>query len=135
MLSATQGYASYQWATGGSNIPGAISDTFLALSSGNYVVTVHNQYGCAASSDSVYDKGCDASDIVIYPDPAIYLLHIQWCRPVTARLMGMDGKNIKTVRGVNEIELGELPDGMYMLSVFDENNHKLISKKIVKLSK
>ena len=135
VLSANPGYTSYQWATGGSNIPGAVSDTFLALALGNYVVTVHNQYGCAASSDSVYDKGCDAGDIVIYPDPAIYLLHIQWCKPVTARLMCMDGKNIKTVRGVNEIELGDLPNGMYMLSVFDENNHKLISKKIVKISK
>ncbi len=134
VLFATPGYAAYQWSTGGSNIPGAVVDTYLVLVSGDYTVTVSNQYGCAAIADSFLASGCDAQAILIFPDPAVNVVHINWCKPVTARVLCMDGKNIKTIYNTNEVDLTGLPDAMYMLTLYDENNHKLISKKIVKIS-
>ena len=134
ILYATPGYVSYQWATGGSSSPGAVVDTYLVLVSGDYTVTVSNQYGCATVADSFLASGCDGQPILIFPDPAANLVHINWCKPVTARLLCMDGKNMKTIYNTNEVDLTGLPDAMYILTLYDENNHKLISKKIVKIS-
>ena len=134
VLYATPGYVAYQWATRGSNIPGAVVDSYFVPVAGDYTVTVFNRYGCAAVADSFLASGCDGQAILIFPDPAVNVVHINWCKPVTARVLCMDGKNMKTIYNTNEVDLTGLPDAMYMLTIYDENNHKLISKKIVKIS-
>ena len=132
---APAGYTSYQWTLNGGSIPAAAADTFLLDNVGYYAVTVTNSFGCSISSDSIYFQGCAPDDIIIFPNPSESMVYINWCEEVTARLMCVDGKQVKTVYNTNEIDLGNLPDAVYLLVLYDEHGNKIKAKCIVKLAK
>jgi len=134
ILSVPTGYASYEWLLNGVKIPGAIADTYAAVS-GIYDVMVTNSFGCSVSSQPVTVYGCDPNDILIYPNPATSMVYIDWCKRVTARLMCLDGKTLSLTKNINKIELGNIADGTYMLSLFDGNGIRIKTKRITKLSK
>jgi PKD repeat protein len=72
-LFATPGYTSYEWYLDGNLLPGAISDTLIALSNGLYAVTGIDSNGCSASSSqflvntSVNEK--ESVSVFVYPNP------------------------------------------------------------------
>src|SRR5690606_33220077 len=75
VLSATSGFSSYQWYSGGQAIPGATNDAYTPQSEGVFHVTVTDGNGCSNSSPAFIVKlGLDnlqfAQDkIRIYPNP------------------------------------------------------------------
>jgi len=76
---------------------------------------------------------CDVASLQIYPNPTQSLLYIQWCKNVIVKLNCVDGKLIKVLRNVKEIDMSDMPNGTYLLSIFDEQDNKIKSKLIIKL--
>jgi hypothetical protein len=135
ILHAPRGYAAYQWIYNGMPLAGATADSFLLTKEGQYAVTVTNRFGCFATADAINFAGCSPGDIIIFPNPSENLFHIIWCRKLTARLMCMDGRQVKTVYDTNEIDMENLPNADYMIAFYDEDGKKLLVKRITKLTK
>ena len=134
-LTAPTGYASYQWILDGMSIPGAITDTYQILNAGVYAVMVTDSPGCAISSADQNYASCSTDDIKIFPNPNTSTLYIDWCKKLTARVICLDGKVLKTIENAREVDLATLPDGIYMISLFDTYGNKLITKQITKLTR
>ncbi len=132
ILYVPAGYFSYQWLLDGSPVSGATNDSFTVTSIGKYAVVVSNEYGCAARSAQVVASGCNPDDIVIYPNPAQSVIYIQWCKPLTVRILCMDGKELTVGENVSRANLGDLPNGVYLISFFDNSGHKIRTMRIVK---
>jgi hypothetical protein len=55
-----------------------------------------------------------------YPNPAASLLHISATADQQAEILSAEGKTVKTVsvtKGINTIDLGDLPRGLYIIRV------------------
>jgi hypothetical protein len=135
VISAAPGYSSYQWQISKTNIAGAVADTYLVAETGFYRVIVTNQVGCAAVSPEVLCTGCGVDDMRIFPNPSEGLIDIKWCKKLSVRVLCMDGKEVKLINDTNEVDIGELPNGDYMLSLFDKDGHKLKTKVVSKIDK
>jgi hypothetical protein len=79
---STQSYSTYQWLNNGTNINGAVAQTYPASSNGNYQVEVTDAKNCKGISISLnvivsslneIDKDC----FNIYPNPSEKMLHIE----------------------------------------------------------
>ncbi len=135
VLSVNAVYSSYQWTLNDMDIPGATNDSYTETISGNYGVMVTNLDGCSVKSDDLHCTGCNPNDIVVFPNPTTGIVHIDWCRNVTVRLICADGKSGQPVENVNQIDMSKMPDGVYFLEIFDEHMNRLKSKIIDKLSR
>lgn len=133
VLYAPPGYFSYQWTNNGNPIPGATSDSLPMISSGVYQVIVSSSYGCTNHSADISHSDCNPTDLIIYPNPSSSKIYVNWCKKLTINVMSYDGRSVITVRNSNEIDLGELPNGVYILSIFDEFGNKVQVKKITKI--
>jgi type IX secretion system substrate protein len=141
LLSTTVAYASYQWNLSGTPITGETNSTYTAVINGAYTVSVVDANGCTATTDitvvalSVQDINSIANNIRIYPNPAQYILNIETSVPVNIQLASMDGRVIMTLQNVKTIDLSNLPNGSYLLNIYDAgNNLKLKTERVVKLS-
>lgn len=133
VMYATKGHVSYQWRLNGSDIPGATADTLYALETGVYEVVVANNLGCKSASATLNYTGCAPEDMEITPNPSTGEYNIIWCKKVTAALYTIDGRLVGTADETRRVSLKNLPPGMYMLTVFDNNKIRVKSVKIVKL--
>ncbi len=135
VLSISQTYSSYHWTLNEVNIPGATNYTFTELVSGKYGVEVTNAEGCSVKSAELHFTGCNPNDIVVFPNPTTGIVHIDWCRNVTVKLICADGKSGQALENVSQIDMSKMPDGVYFLEIFDEHMNRLKSKCINKLSR
>lgn len=133
LLTTTYLYTAYQWSLNGAFIPGAIYDSLIVFSPGTYAVTIANDAGCKAKSEPVFCDGCKPEDINIYPNPASNIVYVDWCKPVFVKLLTEDGRTVIKAKGVNAIDVGNLPNATYYLNIIDENNKTIASKCIIKL--
>lgn len=133
MLTATAGYTSYQWFLDGEAIDGATEATYIALTSGNYIVEAVNQDGCSTNSTAVsvvvtsVEEALDLEWVVISPNPfrenfqlevsAIktenFILKI---RTIDGRLVYQSDEEIGTTFR-KRIDLREQSPGIYLLSL------------------
>ncbi len=135
LLSVNNYYSTYQWTINNVGIPGATSDTYVESVSGKYGVLVTNAEGCLVKSADINCTGCNANDIVVFPNPTTGIVHIDWCRNVTLRLICADGKSGQALENANQIDLSKMPDGVYFLEIFDEQMNRLKTKCIDKLNR
>jgi len=137
-FSVPEEYATYQWAINGVSVAGANADTFTTTeidTTGHYYITVTNSYGCPVSADTSVYTGCTADAISVFPNPATSVVSIEWCKKVNAQLVYMDGKELKMIKNVNQIDLGDLPNGTYILKIYDVHGNELRTQHISKISK
>ncbi len=73
-------------------------------------------------------------EIIIYPDPASLQVDILWCKAVTIVITTLDGKKLKTAENSFYVELGDLPNGEYMIILFD-NGKKILARQFTKMAK
>ena len=130
---ATKGHVSYQWRLNGVDIPGANADTLYALETGVYEVIVGNNLGCKSASAALNYTGCSPEDMEVTPNPSTGEYNIIWCKKVTAVLYTIDGRLVGSADETRKVSLKNLPPGMYMLTVFDNNKKRVRAVKIVKL--
>jgi hypothetical protein len=98
-------------------------------------VTVSNSAGCYAVSQPYTAAYCTPDEIVFFPNPTSSLLGIQWCKSVNAIITTIDGKKLMEVDNTFSVELGDLPNGEYMVILYDPNGNKIKAKQFTKISK
>lgn len=124
----------YQWHFEGLAIPGATSQTWMALDSGFYTVTMNNLAGCPGNSAPVFVAACVSSThnpagapaVRVFPNPAQSFVTLELTAPslitgARLELYAADGRLIGTLfRGdfhagkhTARVDLPELPQGLY----------------------
>lgn len=133
MLSVAAGYAAYQWSLNGKPVTGATNNVYKFNTTGTYSVMVVNEFGCSFLCTPYEITDCNVADIQVYPNPSSGVVFIQWCRLVTVKVSGMDGKVIKEIKDTNQVDIGDLPNGVYSLSLYDASNNKILTQRISKI--
>jgi hypothetical protein len=135
----TGSFATYQWLLNGTPIAGATSSVYTATIYGDYSVIVTDGNHCEDTSDIfIYRntssvKDVDMSTIKLYPNPASSIITIDAPVAVNVTLMSMDGKVVIKANEAKTIEVGSLANGMYMIMIYDEQNHLLRTDKFMKV--
>jgi hypothetical protein len=138
LLSIASTYTNYQWIKNGTSITGATNNTYTVTSAGTYKVAVVTPGGCMDTS-LVYVSNLSvgsvssANDIQIYPNPSNGIVNIMSPVAVNIVLNGIDGRMIEKASNVKQLDLSHLPNGVYLLSVFDENGVRLKTERVDRL--
>jgi hypothetical protein len=139
-LSATAGFASYQWQLNASNINNATQQTYTAAQAGSYTVQVTDANSCSKISaavqvNNVGIKDVQASDIkvTIYPNPTSDYVTIETEGGVlkTISIYTLEGKFVQTVTvttAKQEIAVSQLATGIYLVEMETTMGHKLVKR-------
>lgn len=141
-LGTTVSYASYQWMLNGNLINGATESTYTALENGRYQVIVSNEYGCVDTS-GVYEvtnketgisRSADQVVINIYPNPAHDIVFIDSKEDLNFSLFSADGREVQRNIPGKKVDLSGLPQGLYLLKLFDKSGQLVYLSKVTKLN-
>ena len=131
-------YTSYQWYINTVTIPGATTYSTPAYTNASYRVLVTDTFGCARLSDpkNVYNVGIEdvnvASSISMYPNPASQMVHIEMPQGMEASICTVEGKTFIEARSEKDIDIHNLPAGLYMVIVTDKEGRRVYTGKLVK---
>ncbi|MFN8165795.1 MAG: T9SS type A sorting domain-containing protein [Bacteroidia bacterium] len=128
-LIAPVGYSSYQWFYNGSLIPGETGNAIQVVLDGDYSLFVTNASGCQSSVTmlnvqvGIENLISEANDFVIFPNPSAGSFRIafkSFDKEVRIELLNNVGSvinyfNVNTAKNLNEVELNDLPSGMYTI--------------------
>jgi len=140
-LLITGTYTTYQWYKNGAAIPGATSNTTTYGTNGDvFIVVVSDGNGCTDTSAAyivpgnvkVVDQHMSA-DVKIYPNPVSSILHIDAPVKVFVSVSSLDGKVLMERREAISLNVNDLAPGMYMITVYDENDVLLKTDRFVKV--
>jgi uncharacterized protein YjdB len=136
-------YVSYQWYKNLSPIAGATAYSTPITGNGNYKVAVTDTNGCQSVS-AVYVltdwKGGGTTGVTelsntiisIYPNPATETVFIEAGINVRAIVSSIDGKVLIDKENAKEISIRNLADGLYLITLFDNNGQQVKVQKLVK---
>ena len=129
----TNSAASYQWYLNGNPLNGATSQSYTAVSSGNYTVSITDINGCSNTSDPKYINVIGIEEIyltdqvLVYPDPFVEKTHLSYtlnkkCK-VTIQIFNVVGQKVSNIihdeqqfPGEYEFTMGEnLVQGVYFI--------------------
>jgi len=121
-LTATAGYQSYEWGNG------ATDAVIIANNTGNYTVTVTDEFGCEGSATlHVVVTGIEdavAQKMAFYPNPARGFVNITWPSAwvgvASLQIVDISGRPVQTIgaRAANQrIELSDLSTGYYLIKI------------------
>lgn len=146
-LTATEGYASYQWFLDGVAIDDATESTYTALASGNYSVETMDQEGCPGSSAPVsivvtaleYFLGLERIQVSPNPFQDVFQLEIEASETAnfTLSIRTIDGKLIYQSNEEvgpayrKKVDLSGQTPGIYLLSL--EKDGVEVVRKINKM--
>jgi hypothetical protein len=127
MYSSDPSFNNYRWTRNDSIILGASGSTYTADANGDYRVWVRSQSGCYTASDAFSYTWVSSDNIIavnnwsVYPNPANDLLKVNTeGEDAVYSLIDIQGRIIKTgviSLGMGEIEVKDLPAGVYQLTV------------------
>jgi hypothetical protein len=128
----------YQWFRNDGAIAGATTGMYMSPTAGSYRVVVYDVNGCTDTSDvymitstSVTDNAA-ISSIEIFPNPASTTVFVKADVPVKVAVAAPDGRIVVPAQTTTSVAVGHLPNGMYLMMVFDSENQLL---KTVRFSK
>ncbi len=125
-LSATTGFASYEWKLNGNTVTTTIVSNYVATANGSYTVEATDVNGCASSVSSAVQviglsiASLDGGNIglSISPNPVSEILTISATGKVTeVNLYDMQGKMVKTIWATSKIDMQTLHAGVYLVEV------------------
>lgn len=138
VLTATESGASYQWvdcANGFTHIAGETGQSFQATANGQYAVEV-SANGCTSMSDciEIFTVGIENSSKdkwEIYPNPNKGQFTISGPENGMGKLiiLTMQGQSVKTISisgQKTQVDIQELPKGIYLLKIGDELIERII---------
>ncbi len=128
----------YQWFRNDAAIAGATTGMYMSPTAGSYRVVVYDVNGCTDTSD-VYmitpasvDGNVAISSIEVFPNPASTTVFVKADVPVKVAIAAPDGRMVVPAQKATSVEVGHLPNGVYLMMVFDSQNQLL---KTVRFSK
>ncbi|WP_344821939.1 GEVED domain-containing protein [Rurimicrobium arvi] len=139
-LSPSTGYIYYQWFRNGSVIAGANSSSYTYIKGGLYHAEVTDRNGCIANSDTAELQATSVpqmslnTEIKVHPNPTNGKLQIEAPLVIHAELSDMMGRRLIYVENAQSIDLKDLPDGTYVLRLYDESRQLIAVEKINKVT-
>jgi|GEM_PF-1829782 len=139
ILTANEGFVSYQWYIDGEMIEGAEEQIYTAEISGEYSVLVTDYYGCSSFSEAIYVlvNSIDQAQLqalALYPNPMADYAIIQFATESNTRfvrLLDLQGKEITgpelASSSVYYLKRNGLPAGAYLVEINDGNNFQRIN--------
>jgi len=134
-------YKSYQWYYNNNPIQGATTPTYTPTKNGPYSVFVTDDNGCIDISPQyvVNNIGPDSAaipsvDIKIYPNPATSIVHFEAPMKVNVSISNSHGKVVLHKDGAKTMDITKLPNGVYIINVYDEHKKLLKTDKLLKNS-
>lgn len=132
----------YQWYKDGEEIDGATSSEYDATVNGYYNVIVSNG-SCDAQSEVYnvnagnFSKTIAASNssnakLLLYPNPSTGIFNVVYAEPVTAVVRDVQGKIVATVNNATQIDLTNLPAGVYMAQFSNTQGNAVHTQNIMK---
>lgn len=128
----------YQWFRNDAPIVGATTGTYMSPTPGNYHVVVYDINGCTDTSDmymmtpALVEDGKSIATIEVFPNPASTTVFVKADVSVKVAVAAPDGRIVVPAQKTTSVEVGHLPNGMYLMMVFDSENQLL---KTVRFSK
>ena len=90
-------------------------------------------YDCWQEDLAVAEQTKTTPNIQLYPNPAQDMVHIKCNAQIkSVSLYDMQGKHIKTVAGLAQISVADLPRGFYVVKVVTENGEMINKSLMVK---
>jgi uncharacterized protein YjdB len=141
-LYATPGYAHYQWYDSSNGIiPGATASSIAATHTDYYYVVVTDSSSrCKGASASFYynislvgvNNTISANGTLVYPNPANGVIYVQSPVMVKAVITSVEGKTVLEQANAHEVDISRLANGMYFVSLYDENGLRVHIQKVIK---
>lgn len=141
----TGSFNTYQWYKNGVAIPGATGSVLDESGNGLYSVVVTDINGCSDTSSGYIISGGgggggttgvastpSVSGVRIYPNPATSVLTIEASEKVNATILTVDGRTAIEQKDATTIDVSMLPNALYIIMIYDENNVLLMTSKFVK---
>jgi len=130
-------YVTYQWYKNLVPVTGATTNQLTTTDDGHYTVAVTDSNGCQNVSDEyIIDllgvHNVTAGEINIYPNPATAIVHITSPVRLRAVISTVEGKVAMTVENAKDINVHELPDGVYLIMLYDDNERQVKVQKLIK---
>ncbi len=138
---ASPGFATYQWYDSiQGKIPGATSPTLAAINNEYYWVVVTDSNGCIGTSAYYHfnlskvgvNNYLNSNNVRIFPNPANAALFIEAPFKVRAIISSAVGRKELDAADAREIDISKLANGIYFVTVYDENGVRITVQKIVK---
>lgn len=139
-LTAQASFTSYQWFKDGVAIPGANQFFHTVSENGVYTVEVSNGGCTGLSADypvttvGINDRDGIAQQINIYPNPAAAVVNIAAPVAVDITLTSVEGRIVLQAKNAKQINISNLPEGVYLIKVMDGNGGLLYTQKLLKTS-
>jgi len=151
-LNAGPGFSSYIWSTGVVNQTITVDSTGTGLGTKTVWVMVTDNYGCKgsdtikitfATNPGIADESHDFC-FALYPNPTDGIVIVNPLQnragEVVLELFDAEGRRVKDLKGiftesnpVLKVDLSDLPDGIYSLTLRDINNHYVFKTLIIKI--
>jgi hypothetical protein len=80
----------------------------------------------------VYSDAQIAAHIHVYPNPVSKNIHVQAPLPVMLTITGVEGRILRRQSNTNTLVVEDLPQGVYLLQIADEQGVLLKTVKFVK---
>ncbi|MBC8554797.1 MAG: T9SS type A sorting domain-containing protein [Candidatus Brocadiales bacterium] len=143
-ITSTEAGASYQWLNCNNSmaaIPGETGQSFTALADGSYAVEITKNSctdtsACVTIINAGMIQNSFKESFKVYPNPTHDYIFTEFTSvqdELTVKLMSVTGEMIinKTIRNSNIAEIKtDIPAGIYLLEITDEEGHKAILKII-----
>ena len=137
-LSTYTYYVRYQWMLNTTIISGATTYRTTPFYNGGYRVMVTDTNGCTKISGEygMYNLAVgnlsSAADVQIYPNPANDILHIESPAQLNSVISSVEGRVVMSNGSSKDIDISHLPNGLYIITVFDTEGNRLLVEKLVK---
>ena len=121
--------AFYQWVGPNGVISGENGPSYTPVEKGNYYVIAYSSNGCSSSpstpvffSGTGIDEQGSINSLVVYPNPAISFINVQYDGIFDVEVLTLDGKLVvKKLDNVNQTKLDlTLGSGVYLIRVQSE---------------
>jgi hypothetical protein len=136
VVSTSNTYINYQWYLNSVAITGATLYNYIPTMNGTYRVRVTTSSGCVNYSaplaiGNVGVANRNVESISIYPNPATNIVRVDAAYNVNVAVSTVDGRTLIDQKNVREINIANLPIGVYLFRIYDEQG-TLVVKKLVK---
>ena len=101
---------------------------------GDGTTSSEDVFNCATGSliVGIADMYNEKGNISISPNPTLDKIRIQGIKQPSIVIMNLIGQKLESSQDSNEVNLAQLPSGMYLVQVLNKNGELVKSEKVIK---